>query len=87
MAVDCGIVCCMCYVDLSYLLYVYWLQTVVLSVVCVMLTLVIYCMCIGVLAADCGIVRCMCYVDLSYLLYVYWCIGCRLWYCPLYVLC
>ena len=50
----------------------------VLSVVCVMLTLVIYCMCIGVLAVDCGIVRCMCYVDLSYLLYVYWCIGCRL---------
>ena len=44
----------------------------VLSVVCVMLTFVIYCMFIGVLAVDCGIVRCMCYVDLSYLLYVYW---------------
>ena len=43
----------------------------VLSVVCVMLTLVIYCMCGSVLAVDCGIVCCMCYVDLSYLLYVW----------------
>ena len=23
LAVDCGIVCCMCYVDFGYLLYVY----------------------------------------------------------------
>ena len=44
----------------------------VLSVVCVMLTLVIYCMYDSVLAVDCGIVHCMCYVDLGYLLYVYW---------------
>ena len=43
----------------------------VLSVVCVMLTLVIYCMCGSVLAVDCGTVCCMCYVDLSYLLYVW----------------
>ena len=49
----------------------YWLYTVGLSVVCVMLTLVIYCMCISVLAVDCGIVHCTCYVDFSYLLYVY----------------